>query len=250
MRRLFVEPGQISGNVARITGPDHLHLARVLRVRVGELLQLLDNTGKAYQGHITEVGKNETIVAVDGSVVPPPEPLLSITIAQALGKGDKLEQVIQHGTEAGASAFLPIRAERSTVDIPADRIQDRLLRWRQIAKGAAEQSGRSRIPEVQEPLALKALLGRLDCPALLLQPGANSILLRDALRPLFLASPARLVIAVGPEGGWSPAEVSESIAANMVAVTIGPRILRTETAALIAISQVLYAFEGENNSGD
>ncbi len=244
MRNLFLEIDQIVDGIAHISGSDHIHLARVLRVREGEILQILDNADKAYQARITSVGKSETLAAILGPLALPPDPPVFITIAQALGKGDKLEQVIQHGTEAGASAFIPIRAERSTVDIPATKVGDKRLRWRQISKGAAEQSGRSRIAEVHAPERFATLLDRIDSPSVLLHPGDTSLPLREFLRSL-PAPPDRLLIAVGPEGGWSPAEVSSALTANMVAVTLGPRILRTETAALIAISQVLYAFEGE-----
>src|SRR5689334_8204485 len=142
MKRIFLPPDQITGNTARILGSDHLHLARVLRARPGERILLLDNSGNAFQAILVSLHKTESLAQIESPITLPPEPALFITVAQALGKGDKFEQVVQHGTEAGASAFIPIRAERSIADIPAARLADRLARWRQIAKGAAEQSGR------------------------------------------------------------------------------------------------------------
>ncbi len=241
--RLFVPPDQISGEVVRILGPDHLHLARVLRARPGDSLLVLDNAGNAFLAVLVTIGKAETMARIESDAALPPEPPVFVTVAQALGKADKFEQVVQHGTEAGASAFLPLRAERCVVDLPPERVVERCARWQLIAKGAAEQSGRARIPEVAGPLRFAELLRRVTAeslPAFLLHP--EGIPLPVALRDLS-EPPTRLLLAVGPEGGWSPAEVSAAQAANLTPVALGPRILRTETAALVALSQILYQFE-------
>ena len=248
MHRLFLPPEQFLGDTARIVGTDHLHLTRVLRARIGDAVTLLDSAGNAYCAVLVTIDKSETTARLEARLEMPPEPAVHIQIAQALGKGDKFEQVVQHGTEAGAGAFLPVRAERCVVDIPPGKIADRLARWRQIAKGAAEQSGRARIPDVAAPLSFAEMLHAAAAPdtfGLLLHPGEDSIPLRALLncRP---SPPERLLLAVGPEGGWSPAEVSAARMANLSPVTLGRRILRTETAALIAISQILYAFELES----
>ena len=242
MQRIFLSSQQFQGETALISGSDHLHLARVMRARVGESVVLLDGQGAAFRAVIEMIGKHETAAKIVEAVVMPPEPPVFITVAQALGKGDKFEQVIQHGTEAGASAFVPVRAERSVVDIPAAKVAERLARWRQIAKGAAEQSGRSRVPMIFEPATLKQCCERSDqenIPAVLLHPAEDSRALRSILAGEAL--PASLLLAIGPEGGWSAGEVLAARTANIPCAGLGPRILRTETAALIAISQILYA---------
>lgn len=244
MQRLFLPAAQFRADSASILGPDHLHLSRVLRARIGDKVILLDNQGNAFRAALVTIGKTESVAQIEARVELPPEPPIAITVAQALGKSDKFEQVVQHGTEAGASAFLPLRADRCVVDIPTAKVADRLARWRQIAKGAAEQSGRSRIPEVREPGSLTDLCRTAsdgEAVVFLLHPAAASIPL--AKRVSFLTRPARLIVAVGPEGGWSPAEVEAARAAHLDIVTLGPRILRTETAALIAVSQILFHFE-------
>ena len=251
MRRIFLKPEQFQGATAQITGGDHLHLARVIRAKVGEKIVLLDGTGRAFMATVAEIGKTATTAQILSDWTMPPEPPILLTVAQALGKGDKFEQVVQHGTEAGASGFVPVRAERSVVDISAAKIVDRLERWRQIAKGAAEQSGRSKIAEIGEPLTLPQLAKQAEAdaiPLLILHTDGNA----PSLRAVFeagLSKVPRLVLAVGPEGGWSPAEVSAALASNHQAVTLGPRILRTETAALVAISQIIYATEGLRAEG-
>lgn len=237
-------PDLFEGELVRIIGPDHLHLARVLRARPGDPVLLLDNRGQAFYADLVSVEKTQTVARIHASapVIPEPDPF--IVVAQALGKGDKLEQVIQHGVEVGAGAFLPIRADRSVVDLPANRVPERLLRWRQISKGAAEQSGRARIPEVSPPQRLtEALATPSDFQARLLLHTAEegALPLSAALSQLTL--PAPMLLAIGPEGGWSPTEVAAARAAGASVVTLGPRILRTETAALAAVSQILYHFE-------
>lgn len=243
MHHLFLPADQFSAETARIRGSDHLHLARVLRARPGETLILLDNAGSAYRAVIESVGKTETIARLSERVAMPSEPPVKIVAAQALGKGDKFEQVIQHGTEAGASAFIPVKADRCVVDIPPAKAAERLARWRQIAKGAAEQSRRARVPEVLAPMSFAELLRSVtsETTALLLHPESDPVPLRAALTAS--PPPQTLLFAIGPEGGWSPAEVSAARLANVLPVTLGPRILRTETAALIAISQALFHYE-------
>lgn len=245
MHRCFLLPDQICDDTARITGGDFIHLTRVLRVRAGESLILLDNAGNAFQAVLVTLGKAEATARIECRVNLPAEPKVFLTVAQALGKGDKFEQVIQHGTEVGAGVFLPVRAERCVADIPAARVAERMARWRLIAKGAAEQSERGRIPEIAEPMSFPALLQQVaagDAPGLLLHPADEAVPLR-ALLDRLPAPPARLLLAVGPEGGWSPAEVSAARAANLTPVSLGRRVLRTETAALVALSQILYAFD-------
>ncbi len=246
MQNIFLPPDQFTGDTARIDGADHQHLARALRARVGQRVLLLNNRGAAFLAELIEIGKNTTTARLLEPKTLDSEPPLYITVAQALGKGDKFEQVIQHGTEAGASAFLPIRAERCVADIPPNKTDERLARWRQIAKSAAEQSGRARIPEVGPPTDVAGLLqfaAQAETRVLLLHPDPDALPLRAALENP--GTPfTRLVLAIGPEGGWSSQEVSRARAANVAPVSLGPRILRTETAALIAISQALYAMEG------
>jgi 16S rRNA (uracil1498-N3)-methyltransferase len=246
MQRLFIAPEQIDGQTARITGPDHMHLAKVLRARAGHAVVLLDGLGNAFRATLTSVDKRESTARIEERIIPPAEPSVFITVGQALGKSDKFEQVVQHGTEAGASAFVPIRAERCVVDIPDERVPERVARWRNIAKGASEQSFRSRIPTVGPPIGFEecitaALEARM--PRLLLHAEAPAIPLRMALAR-FKTPVEQALLLVGPEGGWSANERELAAALGCELVSLGPRILRTETAALIAISQLLYHYSG------
>ena len=247
MQRIFLPPEQITDTEARITGADHLHLARVLRMREGQAVTVLDGQGNAFRAVLVSIGKSDSTARIEGSVDVPPEPPVCLTIMQALGKGDKFEQVIQHGTEAGASAFIPLRAERCVVDVPSAKVADKVARWQQIAKSAAEQSGRGIVPTVTEPLTFANLLagvnerGQSGPVYLLLHPDADAVPLSHILQTLDTTRP--IFFAIGPEGGWSPNEIAAAQQAGVSLASLGPRILRTETAALVAIAQILYHFE-------
>lgn len=260
------EPGRI-----RIEGGDHQHLAKVLRARVGDKIVALDGRGNAFEATLVTIERHVTLAEIEAEITMPPEPPVHLTVAQALSKGDKFEEVVQHGTEAGASAFLPIHAERCVVDLPASRVPDRISRWQQIAKGAAEQSRRAIVPTVEGPIRSSALFALQPTQILLLHPVASAIPLTRILgsygicpkRSIYEApqgisdggvdaNPTSksvphpippLILAIGPEGGWSQSEVSQAAKANIPCVSLGPRVLRTETAALVAISQILYHFE-------
>jgi 16S rRNA (uracil1498-N3)-methyltransferase len=254
MHRIFVAPDQInhqSGHVI-VSGQDHIHLARVLRARVGDSIVALDGLGSAYQAVLTTIGKTESVADIREQIRPPQEPAILITVAQALGKSDKFETVVQHGTEAGASRFVPVIAERSIVEIPRDRVEARLARWQAIAKGAAEQSFRARIPDIAAPARLADVIvefRRLNAAILMLHTSDECVSLQAALHRM-PSPPAQITICVGPEGGWSASEVDHASNHGAEQISLGPHVLRTETAALVAISQLLYHFtrSGEGTS--
>ena len=243
MQHLFLPPENFMGETALIVGADHLHLTRVLRARAGEQVVLLDNRGNAYGATLVTIGKSETVARIEEPLTFATEPKLSLVVAQALGKGDKFEQVVQHGTEVGATAFIPLKAERCVVDIPAAKVTERVGRWQQVAKSAAEQSHRLFVPKVNAPMSFPKLLQHLEeteTQGLILHPGEDSIPLHSVLESLEIF-PSRLLIAIGPEGGWSSSEVLGAKAGNLKCVSLGARVLRMETAALVALSQILYA---------
>jgi 16S rRNA (uracil1498-N3)-methyltransferase len=246
VRRIFVDPAQIGleAGTVRLIGQDHVHLARVMRARVGQSVVVLDGTGRAYRAELTHIDRRESVAKLCGPAVTPPEPAVFITVGQSLGKADKFEQVVQHGTEAGASAFVPVQAERCVADPPDARNAERLARRRAIAKGAAEQAFRTRIPDVQPPAPLAAVIAAArdeHALCLLLHDGPGAVPLRAVLCA-HTAPPEQVLLLVGPEGGWSGNELALAAVQGCIEVSLGPHVLRTETAALVAISQLLYHF--------
>lgn len=238
--RIFVEPGSLQGEILRLAGQDHKHISLVMRQRPGDKLLLLDGNGVARHGTIEKVCSSETEVRLNEALNIESEPPCPVLVLQSMGKGDKFEQVLQHGTEVGATSFQPVMSERSVVNLSDDRLPEKMERWRRILKGAAEQSGRGVIPILLQPKSLADALEQssADCRLLLhTEPGLPSI--ADVMKE----KPKSILLAVGPEGGWSNAELIQARESGCIAVSLMPRTLRTETAALVAMSQLLYHIE-------
>ena len=246
MRRLFVPPGALDTPEVRIQGPDFHHLVRVLRVKPGEPIILLDGVADARHSVVESISKRDLIARVTGAAPYPPRPPIEVAVAQALGKGDRFEQVIQHATEVGASAFIPLLTERTVVKLEVKSVGDKVERWAAIAKGAAEQSGRGEIPRLESPADLHGILVRLGEFKLAVLLDASGEPLRGILSNPVHVEQSPCILLVGPEGGFAPEEIQAARDAGAQVASIGPYILRTETAAVAALSQLLFWFAGEH----
>jgi 16S rRNA (uracil1498-N3)-methyltransferase len=243
-RRFFVEGIGAVGSAVEIRGSDAAKIVRVLRLRAGETIEIVDSSGTLFAATITLAGPvvNATLAAVV-AVEPSNEPELRIDVAQALPKARKMEFVVEKATELGAAVILPFRSERT---IPADAGDAKLERWRRLAKTAAQQCGRLTIPEVAPVVpSFDALLARFgEYDAILF---AWELAPHEALRerlPQLLRDARRLLIVVGPEGGFTHAEADAANACGATPIWLGRRILRTETAAM-ALLAIVDAFGPE-----
>jgi 16S rRNA (uracil1498-N3)-methyltransferase len=245
--RFFVPPDALNGDTVTLPAEAARHALRVLRLRAGERLTLHDGLGFAYHAVLVEGNGITATARIESKEPTRTEPRLRITIAQALPKTpDKIDQVLQHGTEVGAAGFVFWSAERSVARLAdGEKIERRLARWHAITLAAAEQSGRGVVPAVRWANNRRELIESLGAydTALALHEAA-SLPLRVMLDILPPQSNSILLI-VGPEGSLSDAEISAFSDAGCQAVGLGPRILRTETAALVAVAQTLY-HRGEN----
>lgn len=247
--RFFVPPEAIVGDTVTLPTEAAHHARNVLRLRVGEAVVLHDGLGVAYQATLTDLSGKVVQAQVTRRAPVLAEPRTRITVAQALPKtSDKIEQVLQHGTEIGAAGFLFFAAKRSVARLAeGEKIDKRLLRWRGILQGAAEQSGRGIIPSVEWAGLTPDLAKRLpdfDRTLILHESAALPLAAVLAEIPLEQSRQIRLLIVVGPEGGLDDqSEVPMLTDAGGVSVSLGPRILRTETAALVALTQILFARE-------
>jgi len=237
--RFFVEGVHAVGDRVAFAPDDARKLATVLRKRSGDRVQVVDSGGAAYAATLQLSGR-EIGATLDerldrGQI----ETALRITVAQAVPKGRKMDLVVEKATELGAHAIVPVRSARV---IGHDTSPAKLERWRRIAKSAAQQSGRVRVPEIADVHDWDALLAtfprydRVYVPWELAQPAP--------LRELFereLPSANSALIVIGPEGGFGADEVDRARGAGASAVSLGRRILRTETAALVVLSAMLYA---------
>ena len=229
-----LEPGR---EVVLENGAAH-YLCRVLRVSPGQAVILFNGDGYDCEAEVRRPGRREIALRVKTRSPGLPEPGLAITVAQALSRSERMDQTLQKCTELGAAAFQPLVSERAEVRLEGDKLQRRLEHWRGVVISACEQCGRSRVPEVAAPLTLAEWLGqRTSGPRLVLDPAAEAPLSRQPLAD-------RVTLVVGPEGGFSDAEIGGMRANGVQAVTLGPRILRTETAAPAAVA-VLQAFAGD-----
>lgn len=205
------------------------YIARVLRHAAGDAVQLFDGSGREYLGELIEVGKKAVRVelreALDGLAESP----LHIHLGQGLSRGERMDWAIQKATELGATEITPIVSERCEVRLKDERADKRLAHWRQVAISACEQCGRSRLPVIHPPLELSTWLQRIEADLkLVLHPVADSLKIH--------ARPHSLAFLIGPEGGLSDAEVEQAKYSGFQAARLGPRVLRTETAPVVALS--------------
>ena len=241
MHRFFVDPNYFSGE--RITLPPAIahQIRNVLRLRVGSAILVLDNSGAEYEVLLRQVDRQQVIGEAVAKRPSPNEPTVQLTLYQALMKRDKFEWVLQKGTEIGVSAFVPLVTQRSLVQ-DVDLKANKQARWHKIITEAAEQSRRGRIPELHPPQTLvQALESHPAQPGLIAWEEEDSLRLRGAL--VEGERPSHISLFIGPEGGFATEEVEAAQAAGIQAITLGKRILRAETAALVAAALVLYELD-------
>ncbi len=205
------------------------YIGRVLRMAEGDAVQLFDGSGQEYLGQLLEVGKKRVRVQLDEQFAGQVESSLPIHLGQGLSRGERMDWAIQKATELGVSEITPIISERCEVRLKDERADKRLAHWRQIAVSACEQCGRSRVPVIHAPVLLGEWLKQIDAGLkLVLHPVAEPLVSH--------AKPASLAFVIGPEGGLTDGEVDQAKAAGFHAARLGPRVLRTETAPVVALA--------------
>lgn len=237
-RRLWVEQHIDEGRTLTLHGPEAHYIGRVLRCRRGDELTLFNGATREYPARIERIDKSGVTLAVGAGLEACVESPLDIRLIQCLSRGERMDTVVQKASELGVRRLSPVEGEFSVVHLDDERADKRLRHWRRISQSACEQCGRTVPPVLDKPRRLAAAL---SAPAtdgltrLMLQPGgARSF---DAIE-----RPARLELLIGPEGGLSGTERELAQAAGFVPVSLGPRTLRTETAAIAAVtlSQALW----------
>jgi 16S rRNA (uracil1498-N3)-methyltransferase len=224
------------GDTATISGELYRHMARVLRLKAGSEVILTNDVGGRLSGVIEEVGaKSLTVRIAAREAAPEPEQGLRVTLYQGLPKGEKLDLILQKCTELGAAELVTFEGERSIVKLRGERSAGRLERCERIVQEAARQSGRRTAPQVSIGGNLDAVLreARQDVK-LVLWEGEQTVRLRDTFEAH--PAPGSVAIVVGPEGGLSAEEVGQAVAHGFTPVSLGRRILRTETAGLAMLS--------------
>ena len=235
MTRIYFSGALAAGAEVVLAAAQAHHVARVLRMQAGDRLTLFNGDGADYAAVITAARKNEVRVQVEAARKAARESPLEVVLAQGLSRAERMDYTVQKAVELGVARVDPVLARRSVVRLDGARAKQKQAHWQAVAIGACEQCGRSRVPTVAPVETLDEWLARWrarsdGAPGLLLDP-ASGRSLRDLPRPT-----TTVALLAGPEGGLSDEETESARRAGLTAVRLGPRVLRTETAALAALA--------------
>lgn len=248
--RIFTPESLSSGGELILPEPAGHHLTRVLRARVGDFLQVFDGKGHEHGAVITAIHGALVTVKVETAVVVTNESPLRITLAQGVARGERMDLIVQKATELGVADIVPVLTVRSVAKFDQTQALKKKNHWQAIAISACEQCGRAHVPPVAKPTPLSEWLARSQATTdvrLLLDSTAARSLSEQLAAPLRGADQKSVRVLIGPEGGLSQAERDAACRAGFSPVALGPRILRTETAALAALT-VLQALWGDLSS--
>jgi 16S rRNA (uracil1498-N3)-methyltransferase len=247
LTRIFVDAALVAGTVVELAHDTGSHLAKVLRARVGDELVLFNGDGREFTGAIETVRGSRVSAMVGAARAIDRESAFALTLVQCVPRGDRMDFIVQKATELGVARFVPVLSQRSVVRLDENQSASKQAHWRAVAVSACEQCGRNRLPLIDAPQPLLQYLGAL-------MMGAPS-LLRLVLEPEHAARtqaaqiiagsaepPAGAVIAIGPEGGFAPEELEAFDLTAFRRLGLGPRVLRTETAAIAAIVMLQTRF--------
>ncbi|HYM16455.1 MAG TPA: 16S rRNA (uracil(1498)-N(3))-methyltransferase [Dehalococcoidia bacterium] len=243
IRRFYVPPPALASDHVELDAALARRLSRVLRLRAGQEIALFDGVGAEARLRLDSLTDRRAAATVLERYPAPPEPPVRVRLYQSITKGERFEWLLEKGTEIGVASFVPLIAARAVVKTGATAT--RADRWRRIVVEAAEQCGRGAVPSVESPESFAAALAA--APGLVVFPyeaaGAAAPNIRTALNQDIdaLFALAEISIFIGPEGGYEPAEVEQADAAGAHVVTLGSRVLRSETAGLVAATLVLEA---------
>lgn len=241
MSRYFVTPQQITGDYIIIDGTDVKHIRDVLRLGASDIITVCAGTGIEYKAEIFSIDKDIIKLRIINELHSETEPLVNVTLYQGLPKGDKMELIIQKAVELGVTKIVPLLMERSVVKFDSSKDKSKKIeRWNRISMEAAKQCNRGSIPVVLDPLNFDYFLNNISLNDLLLMPYENEqiITLKDIL--INNKETKSISILIGPEGGISQSEHIAAVKAGFKSVTLGKRILRTETAGFFVLAAIRY----------
>lgn len=240
MHRFFVP--QLYNEEMYIEGVDARHISKVLRMQPGAQLQIVSDDGVSAVAEITAIDSERVTVRCLEKLAESHEPRVKLVLAQGLAKGEKMDFIIQKAVEMGAYSVIPVAMEHSVVRLDGAKAAKKVERWQKIAESAAKQSKRDIIPEVQPVHSMAEMLAKCTCQTRIIAYECEDRLsLKAALKAAEEAGGiSELLLIIGPEGGISEGELEQARQAGAVPVSLGRRILRAETAGLVAISAIFY----------
>ena len=237
--RLFVSAPLGNGATVELRGEQARYLGRVLRARAGDSVTVFNGDDGEWSATIDRITKSRVFLEVGDARPVETESALKLHLVQGVSRGDRMDVVVQKATELGVKRITPVLTEYGVVKLDDDRAEKRREHWQRIGESACEQSGRTRPPLIERPLSLNDWFGLgdvADSTQLILKPGAPGALSKlDAVDQ-------KICLLVGPEGGFSDREYEDAEIAGFSAVSLGPRILRTETAPIVALALLQARF--------
>ena len=249
MYRFFVEESQIYNGIVHITGSDVNHIKNVLRMRPGEKILVSTGGEKEYHCAVSDFPEGEVLAAIEEVTAADRELPSGIVLFQGLPKGDKMELIIQKAVELGATEIVPVEMKRCVVKLDRKKAEKKAERWKTIALGAAKQSKRMQIPTVHTPVTFQQALAMMAESDVRLMPYENAEGMEGTRRILESIEPGEsIAVLIGPEGGIDEAEVEMAMKAKVEPITLGKRILRTETAGMTVLSILVYLLEGRERT--
>lgn len=244
MHHFFVTPQQISGDKIRIEGGDVNHMKNVLRMKLHEKAEISDGESRTYLCEVEAYEEDVAILHILEEMEVDTEPASKLYLFQGLPKSDKMELIVQKAVELGVYQVIPVAMKRSVVRLDDKKAAKKADRWNSIAESAAKQAGRSRIPEVTMPLSYKEALKmaeELDVTLLPYELAGGMKVTREVIRQI--KSGQSVGIFIGPEGGFEPEEVDAAVSMGAKVITLGRRILRTETAGFATLAVLMFELE-------
>lgn len=246
MYHFFVTPDQVDGETICVRGSDVNHICNVLRMKTGEEVQISDGNNQKYRCRISRFEKEQVILTIEETIRESTELPSRIYLFQGLPKSDKMDLIVQKAVELGVYEIIPVQNKRSVVRLDAKKAQKKTERWNTISVSAAKQSGRSIVPVVKEPMDFQKALDYAATLDVILLPYELSEGMDRTKEVIGSIAPGQSVgIFIGPEGGFETAEVSAATEQNAKVITLGKRILRTETAGLAILSILMYHLESD-----
>ncbi|MCI8292721.1 MAG: 16S rRNA (uracil(1498)-N(3))-methyltransferase [Hespellia sp.] len=244
MHHFFVTNEQVEEDQIHINGADVNHICNVLRMQTGDELEISDGTGREYVCQIREIAGEEVILTILQRRTAVSELPSRVCLIQGLPKGDKMDLIVQKAVELGVSEIIPVEMKRTVVKLDVKKAEKKKIRWNRIAEGAAKQSKRGIIPKVEEVLSFAKALERVKEMEVLLIPYECAEDMKQTRRVMEAIRPGdSIAIWIGPEGGFEEEEIRQMKEHGGVPITLGHRILRTETAGLAMLSILMYHLE-------
>lgn len=244
MYRFFVEKDQILEDSIVIKGQDVNHIKNVLRMKIGEKILISDGNDREYECEITSLADREVVAKIEDINGSSRELPIKVHLYQGIPKGDKMETIIQKMVELGGFRIVPVTTKRCVVKLDEKKAKNKVARWNAIAESAAKQSKRGVIPKVDNVMSFKEALKDASNLDVLFIPYEEAEDMEKTRNLIAHITPGQTIgIFIGPEGGFAPEEVEQAKSENISPITLGKRILRTETAGMALMSVLMFAME-------